>query len=225
MIPNSQWSPPMPDISPGTLHLPPTPRDPLACLCPSFPPPRPHVWLYYNFCRVFLFFSFFSIFLCIQFPFLLHSITMSHNVGTSTQSLHADDALNVVSDVAPPLHLSTTFRYSDDPSELFPAADLNSVCIVQCLLSSLSTFHPLSPYLPPYLATIYIVNGTVSRLIMHSLSSLLPCSSAPIPQNTSTLEPPAQTQPASKQSSQPSSTEKQSPTPQASLPSTQPSPS
>lgn len=76
---------------------------------------------------------------------------MSHNVGTSTQSLHADDALNVVSDVAPPLHLSTTFRYSDDPSELFPAADLNSVCIVQCLRSSLATFE--SPYLHTALHT------------------------------------------------------------------------
>ncbi|KAJ5389073.1 trans-sulfuration enzyme [Penicillium cataractarum] len=51
---------------------------------------------------------------------------MSHNIGTSTRSLHADDVLNVVSDVAPPMHLSTTFRYSDDPSALIPAADLNS---------------------------------------------------------------------------------------------------
>ncbi|KAJ5175640.1 uncharacterized protein N7482_001517 [Penicillium canariense] len=51
---------------------------------------------------------------------------MSHSVGTSTRSLHADDLLNVVSDVAPPLHLSTTFRYSNDPEALVPAADVSS---------------------------------------------------------------------------------------------------
>lgn len=43
--------------------------------------------------------------------------------GASTRSLHADDALNVVTDVSPPLHLSTTFRYPKDPSKLVPAAD------------------------------------------------------------------------------------------------------
>lgn len=80
-------------------------------------------------------------------PFCLHSITMSHNIGTSTRSLHADDVLNVVSDVAPPMHLSTTFRYSDDPSALIPAADLNSVRIVQC---SPSTFPSLPPPYPSY---------------------------------------------------------------------------
>ncbi|OOQ83772.1 cystathionine beta-lyase [Penicillium brasilianum] len=53
-------------------------------------------------------------------------MTMSHNIGTSTRSLHADDVLNIVSDVAPPMHLSTTFRYSDDPSALVPAANLIS---------------------------------------------------------------------------------------------------
>ncbi|KAJ5698094.1 hypothetical protein N7462_000099 [Penicillium macrosclerotiorum] len=52
---------------------------------------------------------------------------MSHSVGTSTRSLHADDALNVVADVAPPMHLSTTFRYSDDPAALIPAADAADV--------------------------------------------------------------------------------------------------
>ena len=57
---------------------------------------------------------------------------MSHSVGTSTRSLHADDLLNVVSDVAPPLHLSTTFRYSNDPEALVPAADVSSVCIAPC---------------------------------------------------------------------------------------------
>ncbi|KAJ5682601.1 transsulfuration enzyme family protein [Penicillium macrosclerotiorum] len=36
----------------------------------------------------------------------------------STQALHADDRLNQVTDVAPPIHLSTIFRYLDDPDEL-----------------------------------------------------------------------------------------------------------
>ncbi|OJD17984.1 hypothetical protein AJ78_01941 [Emergomyces pasteurianus Ep9510] len=41
----------------------------------------------------------------------------------STQALHADDALNLVADVAPPIHLSTTFRYPDDPEQLIPSED------------------------------------------------------------------------------------------------------
>jgi hypothetical protein len=67
----------------------------------------------------------FPIFLCIQFR--EHSITMSN--GISTQSLHADDALNIVTDVAPPMHLATTFRYPRDPAALVPAADV-SVCFL-----------------------------------------------------------------------------------------------
>lgn len=46
-------------------------------------------------------------------------------IGTSTLSLRADHALNVVADVAPPLHLSTNFRYHDNPDDLVPAADQN----------------------------------------------------------------------------------------------------
>lgn len=39
----------------------------------------------------------------------------------ATLSVHADDPLNTqLSDVAPPLHVSTTFRYSSDPSQLRP---------------------------------------------------------------------------------------------------------
>ncbi|KAL8768069.1 MAG: hypothetical protein Q9209_005612 [Squamulea sp. 1 TL-2023] len=40
-----------------------------------------------------------------------------------TQAIHADDSLNTTSDVAPPLHVSTTFRYTDDPQDLVPIAD------------------------------------------------------------------------------------------------------
>ncbi|KAI2086542.1 hypothetical protein LOZ36_003252 [Ophidiomyces ophidiicola] len=38
----------------------------------------------------------------------------------ATIAIHADDPLNVVTDVAPPLHVSTTFRYSDNPDDLLP---------------------------------------------------------------------------------------------------------
>ncbi|PLB51547.1 cystathionine beta-lyase [Aspergillus steynii IBT 23096] len=49
---------------------------------------------------------------------------LDQNVGASTRSLHADDPVNVVTDVAPPLHLSTTFRYADNPDDLVPAKEL-----------------------------------------------------------------------------------------------------
>lgn len=41
----------------------------------------------------------------------------------ATQALHADDRLNLVTDVAPPIHLSTIFRYSNDPNDLVPSED------------------------------------------------------------------------------------------------------
>ncbi|KLJ12864.1 hypothetical protein EMPG_09457 [Blastomyces silverae] len=41
----------------------------------------------------------------------------------STRALHADDPLNLVDDVAPPIHLSTTFRFPDDPEQLIPSED------------------------------------------------------------------------------------------------------
>ncbi|KAJ5551669.1 Pyridoxal phosphate-dependent transferase major region subdomain 2 [Penicillium sp. DV-2018c] len=47
----------------------------------------------------------------------------SDNTRPSTKALHADDALNLVTDVAPPMHLSTTFRYPDDPVQLVPSED------------------------------------------------------------------------------------------------------
>lgn len=65
-----------------------------------------------------------ALFLCIQFQ--EHSITMALSTGTSTRSLHADDVLNCVPDVAPPLHVATTFRYPSDPNLLVPAADADA---------------------------------------------------------------------------------------------------
>ncbi|MCJ1370986.1 hypothetical protein MMC20_002201 [Loxospora ochrophaea] len=43
-----------------------------------------------------------------------------------TLAIHADDYLNRVPDVAPPLHVATTFRYADDPDKLVPARELDS---------------------------------------------------------------------------------------------------
>ncbi|KAJ5082346.1 hypothetical protein N7532_011389 [Penicillium argentinense] len=45
------------------------------------------------------------------------------NAHPATQALHADDRLNLVTDVAPPIHLSTTFRYPKDPNQLVPSED------------------------------------------------------------------------------------------------------
>jgi cystathionine beta-lyase len=42
------------------------------------------------------------------------------NVEPCSLALHADDPLNVVEDVAPPIHVSTTFRYPNDPDALRP---------------------------------------------------------------------------------------------------------
>ncbi|KAE8149886.1 Cys/Met metabolism PLP-dependent enzyme-domain-containing protein [Aspergillus avenaceus] len=54
------------------------------------------------------------------------TMTPAHNdIGAATHSLHADEVINAVTDVAPPLHVSTTFRYPDDPDDLLPAEDLS----------------------------------------------------------------------------------------------------
>ena len=42
-------------------------------------------------------------------------------LSPSTLAVHADDPLNVLADVAPPVHVSTTFRYADDPTQLIPS--------------------------------------------------------------------------------------------------------
>ncbi|OOF98080.1 hypothetical protein ASPCADRAFT_164298 [Aspergillus carbonarius ITEM 5010] len=41
----------------------------------------------------------------------------------STRALHADDPFNRVTDVAPPIHMSTTYRFPDDPESLVPSVD------------------------------------------------------------------------------------------------------
>ena len=48
---------------------------------------------------------------------------VSQTSSASTRALHSDDHWNRTPDVAPPIHLSTTFRYSSNPDDLVPAAD------------------------------------------------------------------------------------------------------
>ena len=47
----------------------------------------------------------------------------SESIRYSTLALHADNVLDECTDVAPALHVSTTFRYSSHPNELVPAGD------------------------------------------------------------------------------------------------------
>ena len=50
----------------------------------------------------------------------LHPLPPLH---PSTLAIHADDPFAAVTDVAPPLHLSSTFRYASNPEVLVPARD------------------------------------------------------------------------------------------------------
>lgn len=54
-----------------------------------------------------------------------HENDVDHNpdhglseLSLSSKTIHADDYLNIGQDVAPPLHVSTTFRYNRDPNAL-----------------------------------------------------------------------------------------------------------
>ena len=48
---------------------------------------------------------------------------MQGSVDPATLAVHADDDLITTTDVAAPWHLSTTFRYPDDPTQLITAAE------------------------------------------------------------------------------------------------------
>ena len=55
----------------------------------------------------------------------LSALSLNDGLSLSTLAVHADDTLNGphVTDVAPALHVSTTFRYTNDLSKLIPIAD------------------------------------------------------------------------------------------------------
>jgi hypothetical protein len=44
-------------------------------------------------------------------------------LSLASRSVHADDSINTHSAVAPPMHVSTTFRYSRNPDNLLPWSD------------------------------------------------------------------------------------------------------
>ncbi|BFZ63680.1 hypothetical protein YB2330_004812 [Saitoella coloradoensis] len=50
------------------------------------------------------------------------SSKQSQQLSLSTRAIHGDDKVNVVTDVAPPLHVSTTYRYPRNPSDLIPVS-------------------------------------------------------------------------------------------------------
>ena len=50
----------------------------------------------------------------------LHEETEAINYSLATLGIHGDDPINDSTDVAPSLHVSTTFRYPRDPSQLQP---------------------------------------------------------------------------------------------------------
>ena len=63
------------------------------------------------------------------------SISLEHP-QPSTLAVHGDDSLNRTTDVSPALHVSTTFRYTSDPTELIPASDLAVSLHSWCSLSA-----------------------------------------------------------------------------------------
>jgi len=46
----------------------------------------------------------------------------------STLAVHGDDPLNDSTDVAPAMHVSTTYRYPEDPDKLVPFSMDDVVC-------------------------------------------------------------------------------------------------
>lgn len=47
------------------------------------------------------------------------------HLSLSARTVHADDYLNSHQSVAPPMHVSTTFRYNRDPDQLAPWSNIN----------------------------------------------------------------------------------------------------
>ncbi|RYP55399.1 hypothetical protein DL769_010204 [Monosporascus sp. CRB-8-3] len=47
------------------------------------------------------------------------------SLSLSARAVHADDYLNSHQAVAPPMHVSTTFRYNRDPEKLDPLLNIN----------------------------------------------------------------------------------------------------
>jgi cystathionine gamma-synthase len=54
---------------------------------------------------------------------LSHSFTLHCICIPATYGIHADDRTNILTDIAPPIHTSTTFRYPRNPSHLHAASE------------------------------------------------------------------------------------------------------
>lgn len=76
---------------------------------------------------------------------------MAENLNFSTLAIHADDSLALTADVAPPIHVSTTFRYPGGhgnphgPDELKTAKELTKEVgnpIAQALSDAPPAKHP-----------------------------------------------------------------------------------
>lgn len=64
----------------------------------------------------FFFLALFLLLVKLQSPGMEKDVSYS----ASTLAVHGDDALNSTEDVAPAMHVSTTFRYTSDPDKLVP---------------------------------------------------------------------------------------------------------
>jgi hypothetical protein len=51
--------------------------------------------------------------------------TFGRELSLASRSIHADDYVNTHPAVAPPMHVSTTFRYENDPDKLVPWFDMD----------------------------------------------------------------------------------------------------
>lgn len=50
------------------------------------------------------------------------------NLSLASQLVHADDNVSAHRAVAPAMHVSTTYRYHNDPARLVPGGDNTDVC-------------------------------------------------------------------------------------------------
>ncbi|ANB12261.1 putative cystathionine beta-lyase [Sugiyamaella lignohabitans] len=56
----------------------------------------------------------------------LAKTSLHEEFGVSTIGIHGDDELALTTDVAPPIHVSTTYRYNSDPSKLQTAREVST---------------------------------------------------------------------------------------------------
>jgi hypothetical protein len=68
----------------------------------------------------------------------------------ATLAVHADEGLRLVDDIAPPIHVSTTYKYPDDPEKLMPFYGRD---IGVCTPESSSSARPLTKARTPSMFT------------------------------------------------------------------------